>query len=201
MTQPHADFAEYYSHLARISLLGRLYKRWCTSPVLYGLARGFGPRVLEVGSGTGSGVLGAYRKQVSGLDINPHSVAYCQAQGMQAQLIADDGSFPNADGAFDACILDNVLEHIEDPRGTLDECHRVTGARGGLVIAVPGLRGYASDPDHKKFYGEDALARLDPRWRMKRQFALPLLVRSEFLSGKVRQYCLVASYEKVADGR
>lgn len=194
-------FEDYYSHLAKISLLGRVYKKFCTSPVLYWNARRFGRRIMEVGSGTGSGVLGAYAKHVSGLDINPHSVAYCQAAGLDAQLIAQDGTFPVADGAFDACILDNVMEHIEEPGPTLDECYRITSGTGGLVIAVPGLRGYASDTDHKRFYAQADLRQLDTRWQLQRMFSAPFFVQSEALSRSVRQYCLVATYRKTSKAR
>ncbi len=190
------DFEQYMAHLRQISRLGRLYKRLVTSPVLYRAARRFGPRVVEVGSGTGSGCLGSYPGQVRGLEINPLAVDYCRAQGWDAQLIPADGGYPLPDADCDACILDNVLEHIADPRHTLDECHRITSAQGGLVIAVPGLAGYASDDDHKRFYGEAELRQLDPRWRLTRLLATPSGLQSALLSRRMRQYCLVAVYRK-----
>ena len=171
--------------------------RFFSSPVLYFCARRFGDRIIEIGSGTGSGVLGAFPKRVRGLEINPRAVEYCKAAGLNVQLIGADGIFPVADGAYDACILDNVLEHIKDPRLTLDECHRITRENGGLVIAVPGLRGFESDPDHKKFYDAEALRLLDERWSMQSLFTIPFLFGSERLSKSVRQYCLVATYRKI----
>ena len=196
MPHPSEKFKDYYSHLKQISLVGRMYKRYWTSPMLYWCASRIGRRIVEVGSGTGSGILGAYPKQVHGLDINPHSVAYCCASGLKAQLIAADGTFPLEDASFDVCVLDNVMEHIENPLRTLDECHRVTSAHGGLVIAVPGVRGYASDADHKKFYSEQELLQLDARWQMTGLFSAPLFFRSERLSRSLKQYCLVATYQK-----
>jgi len=142
MSSPQQNFEDYYAHLSQISTLGRVYKKYFLSRLLYWSARRLGARILEVGCGTGSGVLGAYPKRLAGLDINPRSVDYCRASGLDAQLIADDGMFPVPDQAFDVCILDNVMEHIEEPQTTLDECHRVTSAQGGLVIAVPGRRGF-----------------------------------------------------------
>jgi SAM-dependent methyltransferase len=134
---------------------------------------------------------------VQGLEINPLSVEYCRAAGWNVQRIGDDGAFPVADGAFDACVLDNVLEHIEDPRRTLDECYRITREAGGLIVAVPGVRGYASDGDHRKFYDEKGLKLLDDRWSLQRLFSTPFLLTFETLSRSVRQYCLVATYKKV----
>jgi SAM-dependent methyltransferase len=187
----------YFSRLRKISFAGRVYKRCVSSPVLFLCARRFGSRIIEIGSGTGSGVLGTFPKRVQGLDINPLSIEYCRAAGLNAQLIQNDGAFPVADGAFDACILDNVLEHIDDPRRTLDECYRITRERGGMVIAVPGMRGHASDDDHKKFYDERALRLLDKRWLLQDLFSIPFLLVLGTLSRSVRQYCLVATYRKV----
>lgn len=197
MAEDSGKFEDYFAHLNRISPLGRIYKKFVSSPVLFFCARRYGKRAVEIGSGTGSGVLGAYPKQVEGLEINPIAVEYCQARGLRVQLIKIGEAFPVADGAYDACVLDNVLEHIEDPRGTLDECHRITKRGGGLIIAVPGVRGFASDDDHKRFYDEQALRRLDSRWVLQSLFSTPFLLRSDKLSKSVRQYCLVATYKKV----
>lgn len=192
-----SSFEDYYCHLTKISRLGRIYKKYLASPLLYWNAQKLGVRIVEIGCGTGSGVLGAYPRRVSGLDINPHSVDYCRAAGLDAQLIGDDGAFPVPNGAFDVCILDNVMEHIEEPQGTLDECHRITSERGGLVIAVPGKRGYASDADHKRFYSQADLQQLDARWQLQRLFSVPFLMTSDVLSRSVKQYCLVATYQKI----
>jgi SAM-dependent methyltransferase len=164
--------------------------------VLFLCARLFGRKIVEIGSGTGSGVLGAFPSSVVGLEINPLAVEYSNSIGLHASLIKEDGVFPMLDGSVDACILDNVLEHIESPRHTVDECWRVTQPRGGLIIAVPGARGFARDADHKIFYEEDELKHLDPRWRLQRLFALPTFFRSVGLSRALRQYCLVAVYRK-----
>lgn len=196
MANNPGNFEDYFVHLQKISLLGRIYKRFFTSPMLYFCARRFGNRIVEIGSGTGSGVLGSFPKSVQGLEINPHAVEYCKANGLNVQLIAEDGLFPVTDGAYDACILDNVLEHIEDPRSTLDECYRITGTNGGMVIAVPGIRGYHSDDDHKIFYDAGALRLLDDRWSLQSLFSIPFLFKCEKLSKSARQYCLVATYRK-----
>jgi SAM-dependent methyltransferase len=190
-------FEDYFSHLQKISFVGRVYKRFFSSPVLYFCARRLGRRVVEIGSGTGSGVLGAFPKHVKGLEINPIVVEYCKSLGLNVDLIRDDGVFPVPDDSFDTCILDNVLEHIENPRRTLDECYRITRQGGGLVIAVPGVRGFDSDPDHKQFYDAGALKLLDERWLLQNVFSIPFLFKSEKLSRTVKQYCLVATYKKL----
>jgi SAM-dependent methyltransferase len=190
------NFESYFIYLKSISFRGRIYKRFFSSPILFFWARRFGPRLVEVGSGTGSGVLGAFPSRVIGLDINPFAVEYSKSIGLSASIINHDGSFPVSDGSIDSCILDNVLEHIEDPVKVLDECFRITAPGGGLVIAVPGVRGFLWDSDHKISYGEDQLRRLDDRWSLIRLFSIPFGVRSETLSRYVKQYCLVAIYKK-----
>jgi len=65
------------------------------------------------------------------------------------------------------------------------------------VIAVPGVRGFESDPDHKKFYDAEALRLLDERWSLQSLFSMPFYFSSEKLSRSVRQYCLVAMFRKI----
>lgn len=197
MAENTDKYEDYFAHLSKISLLGRVYKKFMSSPVLFYCARRFGNRVIEIGSGTGSGILGSFPNKVQGLEINPVAVDYCKAAGLHVQLVKDDGIFPVVDGTYDACVLDNVLEHIEDPRKTLDECYRITVKEGGLVIAVPGIRGYVSDDDHKKFYDAEALRQLDDRWLLQSLFSTPFYFTSEKLSKSVRQYCLVATFKKI----
>ena len=197
MIDNSSKFEEYFAHLNRISLLGRIYKRFVSSPILFFCARRFGKRVVEIGSGTGSGVLGTFPKYAQGLEINPIAVEYCKSLGLNAQLIKESEAYPVADDSFDACILDNVLEHIETPRKTLDECYRITRPGGGLIIAVPGVHGFKSDSDHKRYYDPEALRLLDERWMLQSLFSTPFLFRSEKFSCFVRQYCLVATYKKI----
>jgi SAM-dependent methyltransferase len=189
-------FEDYFSHLKSISFLGHIYKKYFASPLIYHFASRFGSQIMEVGSGTGSGVLGAFPKQVSGLDINPAAVEYSRSLGLRVQLINADGIFPVADGTIDVCILDNVLEHIEEPKQTLNECHRVTVETGGLVVVVPGISGYESDQDHKKFYDENDLKNLDERWTLIKLIAMPFYIKNIFISKNIRQYCLMAIYKK-----
>jgi SAM-dependent methyltransferase len=196
VAQKLEDHDAYFSHLQKISVVGRLYKRLFSSPLLFSCARRFGPRIVEIGSGIGSGVLGAFPKYVRGLEINPAAVDYCRRLGLDVQLIDETTAYPVRDAAFDACILDNVLEHIADPGKTLDECHRITQTGGGLVVAVPGCRGFASDADHKRFYDAGRLKLLDARWSCLGIFSMPFIVTSEWLSKSVKQYCLVGTYRK-----
>lgn len=191
-----SKFNDYFAHLSEISWKGRLYKNFVASPVLFLCARKYGRRIVEIGSGTGSGLLGRFPKYVRGLEINPISVEYCRSIGLPAELIQENEAFPIAAASVDCCVLDNVLEHIVYPQETLDECYRITKAGGGLIVAVPGIRGFECDHDHKIFYDAQTLKSLDERWIMQSLFSLPFLFQSEKLSRSVKQYCLVATYKK-----
>jgi SAM-dependent methyltransferase len=193
---PPTSFEQYFEYLTRISWRGRVYKHLVSSPILFWCARAFGPRLAEIGSGTGAGVLGAFPARIVGFEINPLAVEYSKAKGLQALLIERGGPLPTEDGSFDACILDNVLEHITDPQSILEECWRITSPSGGLVIAVPGIGGFASDPDHKVFYGQEALQSLHRKWEFRKLFSIPTQLQSETLSRCLRQYCLVGVYRK-----
>ncbi len=190
-------FDDYFSHLQKISLLGHFYKKFYSSPILFIMSRRFGRRIVEVGSGTASGILGAFPKHVKGLEINPSAVEFCRTKGLNVQLINADGTYPFKDSVFDSCVLDNVLEHIAEPKQTLDECYRITKKDGGLIIVVPGVRGFQSDSDHKKFYDASKLSRLNDRWVLLNLFSMPFIFKSEKLSNSVKQYCLVATYRKI----
>jgi SAM-dependent methyltransferase len=189
-------FDSYFSHLSTISRVGYLYKRYFIAPLLYLSARTFGSSIIEIGSGIGSGLLGAFPNKVTGLEVNPHAVKHCQNKGLNVELIHINQAYPKKNNSIDACVLDNVLEHIPDADFTLNECLRITKNNGGLIIAVPGVKGYASDDDHKVYYDETKLKNLHPEWAMSYCYATPFLFKSTWLSKHVRQYCLVAVYKK-----
>jgi SAM-dependent methyltransferase len=199
MQNNNEDESLYYlNHLKSISLLGRIYKRFFSSLIIFVISRRYGTKMVEVGSGIGSGVLGAFTTNVTGLDVNPYAVKYCVVNGMNAKLIDIYGNYPLSTGQYDVCILDNVLEHIEAPKKTLDECHRITHSQGGLIIIVPGVKGYLADSDHKIFYDAKRLMGLDERYVLEKLFALPSFFKVQMFSESIRQYCLVAVYKKNA---
>jgi SAM-dependent methyltransferase len=198
MDKKNEGFDTYYAHLSQISIIGKLYKRYFIAPLLYLNTRKFGSAIVEIGSGVGSGILGAFPKKVIGLEINPYAVKHCQDKGLTVKLIQPNSPYPLANSSVDVCVLDNVLEHLEDPNFTLNECLRIVSENGGLIIVVPGQKGYFSDDDHKVFYSEEQLRGLHPKWSLDYIFATPFIIKSNWLSLNIRQYCLVAVYTKVS---
>ena len=193
---PNNLHESYFAHLNQISLLGKVYKRYFSSRVIYYLAKSFGNKIAEIGSGTGNGILGAYPETVTGFEINSLAVDYCKNNNLNVHLIYEDKPYPVQDREFDVCVLDNVLEHLSEPMSLLNECARITHQNAGLVIVVPGHKGFLRDSDHKIHYTEQDLENLSKNWRHLKTISIPFFIKSDFLSKRISQYCLVAVYEK-----
>ena len=110
----------------------------------------------------------------------------------------EDGALPSPDLSYDSVVLDNVLEHIAEPRPLLEEIRRVLVPDGVVVIGVPGRRGFAADPDHKVFYDEQALARALEASQFTCTRVLYMPVGWSFLNSRLRQYCLYGVFRRDA---
>jgi SAM-dependent methyltransferase len=95
-------------------------------------------RILDYGCGTG-GNTEAYASLGTVFGIEPDATAvrlagqrgsagYCQATGTQ---------LPFGQGAFDAVVASDVLEHIADDGAAISEIHRVLQPGGAAIISVP----------------------------------------------------------------
>jgi SAM-dependent methyltransferase len=60
--------------------------------------------------------------------------------GPHTMLICDPQDLPFADGAFDAIVAQDVLQHVPDPWRSAEEIHRVLNARGFLYAETPFVR-------------------------------------------------------------
>ena len=182
--------AEYFSYLRHRSLSGLLYRRFWLYPRL---SRDLQDPVLDVGCGIGDFV--AYRRGSVGVDVNACAVSWCRRRGLDVRLMEED-RLPFADGSFNSVVLDNVLEHLSEPSKLLAEIRRVLAPGGKLTIGVPGTLGYASDPDHKKFYEESNLKQvLDiAGFSLRDVFFMPM--KWKWLDRRLPQYCLYGQFER-----
>ena len=168
----------YFEYLTSISWLGVNYRRYVLYPVLAYHAKGL---TLDVGCGTGE-----FLKVVKGslgVDINEYCVLHCQNAGLNVtQMEADVLPFENC--LFETIVLENVLEHIEDPKYLLDEIHRVLKPMGRLIIGVPLQKGYKMDADHKIFYDSKILKVVLQSYNLdfKKSFEMPLPGLGRFLN-------------------
>jgi ubiquinone/menaquinone biosynthesis C-methylase UbiE len=83
----------------------------------------------------------------------------------QADIVADGGCLPFADGSVDSVVARHNLEHYVDTAGTLIEWRRVLRDGGILAVVLPDEARYQGrtvllDPTHYHGYSDAALARL-----------------------------------------
>jgi len=133
-----------------------------------------GTRILEVGSGVGNQTRYFIEKErVVASDIEPHYVRELTAKfGARANVRVASFRFPltEADRAdlakesIDSIVCLNVLEHIEDDKGTLADFAAVLPSGGRLALLVPSLKALYGTLDihlqHFRRYEKDELTAL-----------------------------------------
>jgi glycosyltransferase involved in cell wall biosynthesis/predicted SAM-dependent methyltransferase len=187
------DFKKYHDYLHTRSFLGGVYRKFFLYPLLSKHLKG---KTLDVGCGLGD--FCRFRPNTIGVDINSINVDYCRDRGVRAHLILD-GKLPFADNTFDSVVLDNVLEHIEDPNQLINEIYRVLIPGGIFLVGVPGVKGYESDPDHVVYYDELELrSKIESlKFKADKYFYTPLF--SRYFTNKVRQFCTYMTFMRPGD--
>lgn len=121
--------------------------------------------------------------EVVGVDMSPRS---------QADILhnLDEFPYPLDSDAFDLIIMQDVIEHLEDVPGTMNEVWRI--ARHGAIVRIrtPHYSSYYAygDPTHKRFFSSFVLDGFDAarpnilyaeaRFRfLKREILFPKLFR------------------------
>ncbi len=128
-----------------------------------------GDRVLDIGCGEGRhchGIQMLTRAQAIGVDLDDASLRIAAERGRDLPgdgtaefQKSDAGHLPFADGAFDAAICSEVLEHVPDMQAVIAEAARVIKHGGIFAVSVPrawpericwslaaGKGGYADQP-------------------------------------------------------
>jgi SAM-dependent methyltransferase len=98
-----------------------------------------GPEVLNGGAGQGtlSHRLARLGFEVTSTDVSPSAVELLRTRAPGRVVEADLTALPFERESFDAAVLGEVLEHIEDDRGALAEVARVLRPHGVLALSVP----------------------------------------------------------------
>ncbi|MHC4715841.1 MAG: class I SAM-dependent methyltransferase [Planctomycetota bacterium] len=97
------------------------------------------PRVCDVGCGCGMMLRDLLDRgyDAVGLDASPVAVQYCAQRGVPAMLGTCGESNRQARGGFDAVLMLDVLEHIDDDRAACLAALRMLTPGGVLVCTVP----------------------------------------------------------------
>jgi SAM-dependent methyltransferase len=97
-----------------------------------------GPKILDVGCGVGQVVrsLAEAGFAAHGVEVSEENLALAREHPGEFQLY-DGRTLPFPAATMDAVGAFNVLEHVEDPAGLLDEMTRVLRPGGRIVISSP----------------------------------------------------------------
>lgn len=96
------------------------------------------PRLLDAGCGTGRNLLELGRLgDAVGVDVSPEAIDFCHKRGLREVQLASLTALPFEAASFDAILVADVLEHVEDDLGALRELRRVSADDAVLVATVP----------------------------------------------------------------
>jgi 2-polyprenyl-3-methyl-5-hydroxy-6-metoxy-1,4-benzoquinol methylase len=105
--------------------------------------RAGGDRLLDVGCGAGDFLIRAKACGWDAVGIEPDSSAAAQAQESGCKVYAGSiGQWADELGRFDVVTLGHVIEHVPEPRGTLETCHRLLKPRGLIWLETPNIESY-----------------------------------------------------------
>jgi SAM-dependent methyltransferase len=148
--------ANYYAYSDDGNPLSRWLRRLreARKVRLFRDAIGDGPRrILDLGCGNGR-LLAMLREHGSpdwdleGIDFSEDAVRHCRAKGFRAQATRIE-DFDAADGSFDAVIMIQLIEHLEDPRGTFERARALLRPGGVFILETPNVGGL----DYRWFRG------------------------------------------------
>lgn len=101
-------------------------------------------KLLDMGCGAGENTLlvaeGLGQCWVVGVDWATRPLATAHTNGLAVvQALLDGVDLPFADASFDVVVLSEVIEHLVDPDGAVDEAWRVLRPGGTFLVTTPNL--------------------------------------------------------------
>jgi SAM-dependent methyltransferase len=140
---------------------------WCvgTRRIFFELIAqtGIHGRALDVGCGTGA-VLTEFPPEwtlVVGCDSSPLALSFCQQRGLREIVRCAGSGLPFANGAFDLVMAIDVIEHLDDDVGCVNEMARICRPGGYVLVHVPAFEILWTDKDdvnhHRRRYRQRQL--------------------------------------------
>jgi SAM-dependent methyltransferase len=110
-------------------------------------------RILEIGCGNGRFLsllreYGPTHWELAGVDFSESAVQQCRAIGLRAE-VARVEDLRSEDGTFDAVIMMQLIEHLEDPRAACERVRALLRPGGVFILETPNVAGL----DYRLFRG------------------------------------------------
>jgi 2-polyprenyl-3-methyl-5-hydroxy-6-metoxy-1,4-benzoquinol methylase len=99
--------------------------------------------ILDIGCGVGFALDAAKRAGLKtyGLELSSTAAMAAAERGHIIFPVLLENLAPEWEGKFDLISLNQVLEHVPDPAGLVQQCVRFLSPRGAIAIAVPSATG------------------------------------------------------------
>jgi len=162
-----AHYAGYYDQVVELSpLTSKQLKQWAAQ--LAGYKKN--GRILEVGCGTGHFLAAAQEAgfEAWGTEISASGLRRLEERGFKA-FAGELPALGLKTGHFDAVVLFEVLEHLQDPGAYLLECRRLVREGGALLLTTPNFNSLSRrllgekwrvvDPEHVVLFTSAGLRR------------------------------------------
>ncbi len=114
--------------------------------------------VLELGCGSGK-LINAIAENFTGLNkiVAVDCIDRPEKLNKKVEFIKQDIENLNISGTFDLVIMSQVLEHVKNPLGLLENLKKNLNPYGRILIVVPNRRGFNNEarvywPEHGKHY-------------------------------------------------
>jgi SAM-dependent methyltransferase len=120
-----------------------------------------GLRALDAGCGEGYGaaILAGRARSVVGVDLDRAVVAHAAVRYPAVRFeVADLLALPFPDGAFEAVVCLQVVEHVARPADLVAELARVLGPGGLLVLSTPNRLTFSPDGIRNPFHTAELTA-------------------------------------------
>jgi SAM-dependent methyltransferase len=121
-------------------------------------------RILDAGCGSGRNMVDlAHHGIVTGVELSSTSVQLARERNSGEVLEGSVMDMPLDDHSFDLTVSLDVIEHLEDDVGALQELRRVTKPGGALLVTVPAYQWLWSGHDevnhhHRRYNRRTLLA-------------------------------------------
>jgi SAM-dependent methyltransferase len=137
------DYADAMSLLPDYSSQAKTYDQTraaspsVLAPLRSALAGAPGPRLADIGGGTGNYALALQQEgwEPVVVDLSPDMLQLADQKGLST-IVADAQRLPIPDESFDAAMLVSMLHHVADPAAAISEAQRILRVGGRLAAMV-----------------------------------------------------------------